>query len=87
MASDGEVHEYHVTETVEHTVVSSRPLTGSEIKRAVDGIRAGAPPEAGIEITWNTSSRWGGLVLDARPEVERHQLPTRMVDAVDDSFD
>ncbi len=87
MASDGEVHEYHVTETVEHTVTSSRPLTGPEIKRAVDTIRAGDTPEAGIEITFNTSSNWGGLVLDAPSEAEHHKRPTRMVDAVDDSFD
>ena len=87
MSSDAELHQYRVTETVEHTVVSSRPLSGPEIKRAVDRIRAGAAPEEGIEITWNTSSEWGGLVLDAPPEEERHQVPTRMVDAVDDSFD
>ena len=87
MSSEVEPHEYRVTETVEHTIVADRPLTGPEIKRAVDRSRSGGEAEPGVEIRWSTASQWGGLVLDPPADDHRPHVPTRMVDAVDDSFD
>ena len=78
-------HEYRVTETVEHTIVADRALTGPELKRAVDRARGDGDPEPGVEIRWETARTWVGPGPTSATPAAAVEAP--IVDAVDDTYD
>jgi hypothetical protein len=78
-------HEYRVTESVEHTIFADRPLTGPELKRAIDRARGDADVEPGVEIRWETARSWVGPAAATGTPGPAVEAP--IVDAVDDTYD